>query len=160
MDAELDPEEVRASMAFDPERVAAFRARWSRLMELAVWGDLKASEVGALPKLRKRMLEYGEKIRSLFNDRSWIPQPREQVKSVLTASLDVRDKQQAVAKEVEALTGGADYEAFTTELTALRDDLVALMQAHEDVWRDLLNRLYSGYDEWKAGQDQGNGPDS
>ena len=155
MEPELDPQEVRQSMAFDPDKVADFRARWSRLMELAVWGDLKAGEVGALPKLRKRMLEYGEKIRSLFNDRSWIPQPREQVKSVLTASLDVRDKQQAVEKELEAVTGGADCEAFTTGFAALRDDLVTLMQAHEDVWRDLLNRLYDGYDEWKAAQDQG-----
>lgn len=155
MEPELDPAEVRESMAFDPDRVADFRARWSRLMELAVWGDLKAGEVGALPKLRKRMLEYGEKIRSLFNDRSWIPQPREQVKSVLTASLDVRDKQQAVDKEMVALTGGADYEAFTAEAAALRDDLVAFMEDHEAVWRDLLNRLYEGYDEWKAGQEQG-----
>jgi len=155
MEPELDADEVRDSMTFDPERIADFRARWSRLMELAVWGDLKAGEVGALPKLRKRMLEYGEKIRSLFNDRSWIPQPREQVKSVLTASLDVRDKQQALDKEVAALTGGTDFEAFTTEVAALRDDLVAFMQTHEDVWRDLLNRLYEGYDEWKAAQDQG-----
>ena len=160
MEPELDPAEVRASMAFDADKVADFRARWSRLMELAVWGDLKAGEVGALPKLRKRMLEYGEKIRSLFNDRSWIPQPREQVKSVLTASLDVRDKQQAVEKELEALTGGDDYAAFTEGFAALRDDLVALMQAHEDVWRDLLNRLYEGYDEWRAAQDQGRTPDS
>jgi hypothetical protein len=152
MEPELDPQEVRQSMAFDAAKVADFRARWSRLMELAVWGDLKAGEVGALPKLRKRMLEYGEKIRSLFNDRSWIPQPREQVKSVLTASLDVRDKQQAVEKELEALTGGADCDAFTAEFAALRDDLVALMQSHEDLWRDLLNRLYDGYDEWKASQ--------
>jgi len=155
MEPELDPAEVQQSMAFDADKVADFRARWSRLMELAVWGDLKAGEVGALPKLRKRLLEYGEKIRSLFNDRSWIPQPREQVKSVLTASLDVRDKQQAVEKELEALNGGGDREAFTAELAALRDDLLALMQAHEDVWRDLLNRLYDGYDEWKAAQDQG-----
>ncbi|HKJ71614.1 MAG TPA: hypothetical protein VKA55_07680 [Gammaproteobacteria bacterium] len=158
MEPELDPQEVQRSMAFDPAKVADFRARWSRLMELAVWGDLKAGEVGALPKLRKRMLEYGEKIRSLFNDRGWIPQPREQVKSVLTASLDVRDKQQAVEKELEALTGGADCEAFTEGFAALRDDLVAFMQAHEEVWRDLLNRLYEGYDEWKAGQDPGNDP--
>ena len=35
------------------------------------------------------------------------------------------------------------------------DDLVAFMQTHEDVWRDLLNRLYEGYDEWKAGRDSG-----
>ena len=155
MEPELDPEEVRQSMVFDADKIADFRTRWSRLMELAVWGDLKAGEVGALPKLRKRMLEYGEKVRSLFNDRSWIPQPREQVKSVLTASLDVRDKQQAVEKELEALTGGGDCEAFASEFAALRDDLMALMQAHEDVWRDLLNRLYDGYDEWKAAQDQG-----
>jgi hypothetical protein len=152
---ELDPQEVRASMAFDPERVATFRARWSRLMELAVFGDLKAGEIGALPRLRKRLLEYGEKIRSLFNDRSWIPQPREQVKSVLTASLDVRDKLQTVEKETAVLTGGADHDAFQAEFDALRDELVALMEAHEARWKDLLNQLYDGYDEWKASQEGG-----
>ncbi|HKJ88128.1 MAG TPA: hypothetical protein VKA48_06435 [Gammaproteobacteria bacterium] len=158
MEAKLDPEEVQASMAFDEERVAEFRRRWSRLMELAVWGDLKAGEIGALPKLRKRLLEYGEKIRSLFNDRSWIPQPRDQIKSVLTASLDVRDKLQATEKEVEVLTGGGDLEAFMGEFNNLRDDLVALMEDHENRWKDLLNRLYDGYEDWKAAQDRGEDP--
>jgi hypothetical protein len=150
---ELDPQEVQASMAFDPQQLAAFRTRWGRIMELAVFGDLKAGEIGALPKLRKRLLEYGEKIRSLFNDRSWIPQPREQVKSVLTASLDVRDKLQAAEKEVAGLTGGDDHEAFRQEFDALRDELVALMEAREARWKDLLNQLYDGYDEWKASQE-------
>jgi len=150
---ELDPQEVQASMAFDPDQITAFRTRWGQLMELAVFGDLKAGEIGALPKLRKRLLEYGEKIRSLFNDRSWIPQPREQVKSVLTASLDVRDKLQAVEKEVAGLTGGADREAFQTEFNALRDELMALMESREARWKDLLNQLYDGYDEWKASQE-------
>jgi hypothetical protein len=150
---ELDPQEVQASMAFDPDQITAFRTRWGQLMELAVFGDLKAGEIGALPKLRKRLLEYGEKIRSLFNDRSWIPQPREQVKSVLTASLDVRDKLQAVEKEVAGLTGGADREAFQAEFNALRDELVALMESREARWKDLLNQLYDGYDEWKASQE-------
>jgi len=152
---ELDPQEVQASMAFDPDQITAFRTRWSRLMELAVFGDLKAGEIGALPKLRKRLLEYGEKIRSLFNDRSWIPQPREQVKSVLTASLDVRDKLQLAEKEVAGLTGGADHEVFRQEFDALRDELVALMEAREARWKDLLNQLYDGYDEWKASQEGG-----
>ena len=149
---ELDPEEVQASLAFDPDQIAAFRTRWARLMELAVFGDLKAGEIGALPKLRKRLLEYGEKIRSLFNDRSWIPQPREQVKSVLTASLDVRDKLQATEKEVQGLTGGADLAAFREAFDALRDELVALMEAREARWKDLLNQLYDGYDEWRASE--------
>ncbi|MFA9461794.1 hypothetical protein [Thiohalorhabdus methylotrophus] len=152
MEAKLDPREVQESMTFDVDRVAEFRRRWSVLMELAVWGDLKAREVGALPKLRKRLLEYGEKIRSLFNDRSWIPQPRDQIKSILTASLDVRDKLQATEKEVEGLTGGADLERFREEFHRLRDDLVALMEHHEALWKDLLNRLYDGYEEWKAAQ--------
>ncbi|MFP4560744.1 MAG: hypothetical protein ACLFRB_08510 [Thiohalorhabdus sp.] len=150
MEARLDPREVQQSMAFDPDQVADFRRRWSLLMELAVWGDLKAAEIGALPKLRKRMLEYGEKIRSLFNDRSWIPQPRDQIKSVLTASLDVRDKLQAVEKETEVLTGGSDLERFNAEFDRLRTDLVALMEHHEALWKDLLNRLYDGYEEWQA----------
>ncbi|KPV41743.1 hypothetical protein AN478_01365 [Thiohalorhabdus denitrificans] len=154
MEARLDPRKVQQSMAFDPDQVADFRRRWSVLMELAVWGDLKAGEIGALPKLRKRMLEYGEKIRSLFNDRSWIPQPRDQIKSVLTASLDVRDKLQAVEKETEALTGGADLERFNAEFDRLRADLVALMEHHEALWKDLLNRLYDGYEAWQASQGQ------
>ncbi|HKL78435.1 MAG TPA: hypothetical protein VJ985_08770 [Gammaproteobacteria bacterium] len=152
---DLDPQEVQASMAFDSDQIAALRARWSRLMELAVFGDLKAGEIGALPKLRKRLLDYGEKIRSLFNDRSWIPQPREQVKSVLTASLDVRDKLQAVEKEVDLLKGGTDLDAFRNEFDGLRDELVALMEEREARWKDLLNQLYDGYDDWKAAQDEG-----
>ena len=152
---DLDPQEVQASMAFDSDQIAALRARWSRLMELAVFGDLKAREIGALPKLRKRLLDYGEKIRSLFNDRSWIPQPREQVKSVLTASLDVRDKLQAVEKEVDLLKGGTDLDAFRNEFDGLRDELVALMEEREARWKDLLNQLYDGYDDWKAAQDEG-----
>ena len=152
---DLDPQEVQASMAFDNDQIAALRARWSRLMELAVFGDLKAGEIGALPKLRKRLLDYGEKIRSLFNDRSWIPQPREQVKSVLTASLDVRDKLQAAEKEVDLLKGGADLDAFRAEFDGLRDELVALMEEREARWKDLLNQLYDGYDDWKAAQDEG-----
>jgi hypothetical protein len=142
--ADLDPDEVREALAFDPDTAADFRARWTRLMELAVWGDIKAAEVGALPRIRKRTLEYGEKLRSLFNDRSWIPQPREQVKSVLSAALDVRDRQQALGKELAGVTGGADHEALAAEAGALEEAVAALLDEREARWQGLLNQLYTG----------------
>ncbi len=155
MAEDLDHRSVRQSMTFDPTRVAEIRERWTRLMELAVWGDLRAEEIGGLPQLRKRMLALGEKVRSLFNDRSWIPRPREQVRSVLTASLDVRDKLQAAEKELDRLGGGKDLERVQSEFDALRKELLALMESHEALWRDLLNRLYDGYDKQESTRERG-----
>ena len=86
----MDQDAVRQALAIDPEWQRAARAAWLALMELAVWGDLRSSQLGATARIRKRALEIGGKFRSLTADRNWIPHPRERLKNALASALHVR----------------------------------------------------------------------
>jgi len=138
----FDPQELENSFRFDPDTVHDLRARWIRLMEEAVWGDLKTGTIGAVPRLRKRLLELGENLRSLLSDRAWIPHERERVKGAMAASLNLRDSLQQTDRAARLLNGGDDFAAFEADYLAFRKALLAFVEQHEQAWGNLLESLY------------------
>ncbi len=139
----LDAQQVAVSFQFDPEQVADLHSRWLRLLDLSVWGELKSAQMGVLPRLRKRLLELGENLRSLLSDRTWIPQPREQVKGAMGASLRLRDSLGDLERAAALIEGGADFPQFERGLLEFRQRLLTLMEGHEHVWAGLLDSQYS-----------------
>lgn len=117
------------------------RERWLRLMDIAVFGDLKAANPATLPRFRKRALDLGEKWRSLFADRSWIPQPREQLKNALGSARALRDSLLLVEEAARDITGGGDYAALEQELIALHRAVVGALHEREIAWATALERI-------------------
>ena len=138
----FDEKLVSESFDFDAAQVADLRARWRDLLDLAVWGDLKTQKIGAVPRLRKRLLELGENLRSVINDRSWIPQERERVKGAMGAMLNLRDALLQLERAAQVIDGGEDFARFEQELLAFRQKLLQFVEKHEKLWGDLLETLY------------------
>jgi len=137
----MDEDAVRKALAFDPAWERAARAAWLELMDLAVWGDLRSSRLGATTKIRKRALEIGEKLRSLAADRDWIPQPRERLKNALASALNVREGLNELERAAQALDGGVDRGAFGARLAELQQYADALAP-FENRWAALLDAQY------------------
>lgn len=138
----FDREQLERSFAFDADTVAALRAAWSALMAAAVWDDLKSGSIGAVPRLRKRILEIGENLRSVLSDRRWIPHERERVKGAMAASLNLRDSLQQADRAAKLLSGGQDFDVFEQRYLAFRQQLLRFIETHERLWGDLLESLY------------------
>lgn len=138
----FDVEQVERSFAFEPEQVADLRARWLRLLDAAVWDELKSGKIGAVPRLRKRLLETGENLRSVVSDRAWIPHPRERVKGAMAAALNLRDALLNLERSAVHLDGGAGFPAFEAELLEFRQRLLSFLERHEQVWGDMLEAQY------------------
>lgn len=143
----FDPLRVRESFAFDPQPIAALRRDWLALLDLAVFGDVRSSKLGAVDRLRKRLLECGEGLRSLTNDRSWIPHPREQIKGAMGACVKLRDVLLGLDRAAQSVDGGADYAVFEKTLLAFRHDLLRLLEHHETLWATLLEEQYDDADD-------------
>ncbi len=139
----FDPKHLERSFAFDPDTVTALRENWSALMVAVVWDDLKSGTIGALPRLRKRILEVGENLRSLLSDRRWIPHERERVKGAMAASLNLRDSLLQADRAAKLVSEGSDFPRFEARYLAFRQQLLAFIEAHEGIWADLLESLYS-----------------
>ncbi len=120
---------------------AGLKAQWLRLMELAVLGELKSARLGALGKLRKKLLELGERLASLCADRNWIPRPREQLKNALASALNLKDALLQVEQDAQSLEGGADRAAFEAALIAFHRDLLGGLAERENRWAALLDAL-------------------
>ena len=138
----FDEQLVRQSFDFDPEQIQDLRRRWIALLELGVWGDLKSQKIGAIPRLRKRLLETGENLRSVVNDRSWIPQVRERIKGAMAASLNLRDALLHLDRAAQVVDGGEDFADFERDILEFRHNLLAFMEKHEQQWGDLLESQY------------------
>ncbi|MEJ2479312.1 MAG: hypothetical protein P8Y78_03875 [Acidihalobacter sp.] len=139
----FDPDRVSASFDFDRDQVAALRRNWLTLLDLAVFGDIRSSKIGAVDRLRKRLLESGEGLRSLTNDRSWIPQPREQIKGAMGASVKLRDVLLGLERAAQSVDGGADFTRFEETLLGFRHELLRLVEHHEALWAMLLEEQYN-----------------
>ncbi len=139
----FDPEQLEKSFSFDPKTVADLRAAWSELIVAVVWDDIKSSSIGALPRLRKRVLEVGENLRSLLSDRRWIPHERERVKGAMAASLNLRDSLLQADRAAKLVSGGEDFKPFEERYLAFRKQLLAFIETHEQHWGDLLESLYA-----------------
>lgn len=138
----FDPERLDASFDFDPDALADLRRRWLALLELSVWGDVKSQKIGAVARLRKRLLEIGENLRSLVNDRSWIPQARERIKGAMAAALNLRDALLNLDRAAQVMSAGADFATFETDLLEFRQRLLVFMERHEHIWAELLESQY------------------
>ncbi len=138
----FDPKLVAESFAFDSDQVADLRTRWRDLLDLAVWGDLKTQKIGAVPRLRKRLLELGENLRSVVNDRSWIPQERERIKGAMGAMLNLRDALLQLERAAQVIDGGEDFPRFEQDILEFRQNLLVFVEKHERLWGDLLESLY------------------
>lgn len=133
-----DPDQL---LRFDPAWRDDIQALWSRLMALAVWGDLKARSVGGLPKIRKRLLDLGEKWRSIFNDRDWIPQPRERVKNLVGSILNLRDSLLQFEQAVLDIDGGEARAEFERLVLAQHQAVVGPVTERGNRLAELLDRL-------------------
>lgn len=137
----ITPQDVKAAIALDPQWRKEIQGQWLRMMELAVWGDLKGANPAASGRLRKRVLELGEKLRSLFNDRGWIPQPREQLKNLLGSCLSFRDSLTLLEKAAQDLDGGADRAEFLRLLEGLSQTAAGPLRERENACAALLERI-------------------
>ncbi len=138
----FDPERLHAAFDFDPDELTELRRRWLALLELSVWGDIKSQKIGAVPRLRKRLLEIGENLRSLVNDRGWIPQARERIKGAMAAALNLRDALLNLERAAREMSAGADFKTFEAELLEFRQGLLVFVERHEHIWAELLESQY------------------
>ncbi len=138
----MDDTQVARTFEFEAKAIADVRARWRVLMDACVWHDLKATRIGALPRLRKRMLAVGEGMRSLFSARAWMPVARERVKGAMAASLNLRDALLQLERAAQLIEGGEDFAQFESHLLAFRQRLLRIMEHHEQGWCDLLEAQY------------------
>ncbi|OBS10127.1 hypothetical protein [Acidihalobacter prosperus] len=138
----FDPARVSASFDFDRDTLDGLRRDWLTLLDLSVFGAVKSSKIGAVDRLRRRLLEIGEGLRSLTNDRSWIPHPREQIKGAMGASVKLRDTLLGLERAAQPLDGGDDFPRFEHELLDFRRRLLQLIERHETLWAALLDEQY------------------
>lgn len=141
----MDNATVKQVLVIDPDWVCAARRAWLVLMELGVWGDLRSSRLGVTARTRKRVLEVGEKLKSLAADRDWIPHPREQLKNALASVVNLRDSLNELECAAASLDGGADLDAFGAELREL-SRIVEKVAPLENRWAQLLDSQYGEED--------------
>lgn len=114
---------------------------WLTLMQVLVFGDLKSKNVGALPKARKRALELGEKWRSLFAPRDWIPKPREQLKNALGSALALRDALNNFERAAQDIDGGKDFSALSDIIIRMHRLATGPLAERENAWATALAAL-------------------
>jgi len=136
----FDTNEVVQALKLDPAWAVQLREQWLRVISLAMFGDLKSQRLGALPRLRKKVLDCGEKLRSMLADRDWIPQPRERLKNALASALALEQALGDLETGARELEGGTDlvvYRALVSDLsTTARDEL----RVRSNQWASLLDR--------------------
>jgi hypothetical protein len=139
MDRDLDAAQVSAALVLDSAWVATLQSQWQEMIKLAVWGDLTMTRLGAAPRLRKRLLELGERLKSLCADRTWIPHPREQLKSALAAALGVRETLAAVETLLPELADSTDAARLQGVYRVLDTLVEQELPALENAWAQLLD---------------------
>lgn len=139
----FDAEQVDAALEFGQAWIAELQQQWQELMAIAVWGGVESDRLGVAPRLRKRLLELGERLKSLVASRGWIPHPRERLKSALAATLALRETLAAVAGALSELRPGADAARLTAAYQALQRTLEPELQAREAAWARLLDAQVS-----------------
>lgn len=135
----LDPEEVDRALALDAAWAGRLRTLWLDLARVAVFGDLRGPHVGALPRLRKQVLDAGERLRAVLADRAWIPQPRERLKNALASALALRESLDALEPAARELDG-ADAAALRVALAGLRAAALDEIAPRANEWATLLDR--------------------
>ncbi|MCC6610291.1 MAG: hypothetical protein IT515_11555 [Burkholderiales bacterium] len=142
----FDRDETQRALALDPAWAERVRAAWLEMIGLAVFGDLKAARIGAVPRLRKKALDCGERLRAALADRGWIPQPRDQVKNALATTLALRDVLAELERDARELDGGADRDVFGAAVAALAAVALDELGPRANTWAALLDRRDEGDD--------------
>lgn len=137
----MNPQEIDRLLALDPAWQAELRAQWRRLMEIAVWGELHSAQAGVLTRVRRRVLDLGERWRSLFNPRDWIPQPRERLKNALGSALAVRDSLALLEQAALDIRGGADWAEWQALLASQQQAVAGPLQERQNRWAAALDAL-------------------
>lgn len=135
----FDAQQVDAALEFERARVAELRQQWQELIAIAVWDGVESDRLGVAPRLRKRLLELGERLKSLVASRDWIPHPRERLKSALAAALALRETLAAVAAALPELRPGAEAARLAAAYQLLRRALEQELQERETAWARLLD---------------------
>ena len=135
----LDRDEVDAALELDAAWADAMRRHWTTLVALAVLGDVKTQRIGALPRFRRKVLDLGERLRSVLAARDWIPQPRDRLKNALASALSLRESLAQADAAAADLDGGADLDGLRAELAAIGARLAAL-EPRMNAWAGLLAR--------------------
>ena len=143
----MNAEEVRQAVTVDGAWRHALQESWLQLISLAVWGEVKSGRLGAMGRMRRRVLEVGEKLDSLCASRDWIPHPREQLKNALGSSLALRDALQQLQRAMQDVDGGTDLDAFVAALAALEARLDERLPELENRWAELLDSQYGEDDD-------------
>lgn len=130
-----------AMQLFDDAEREALRGDWLRLIEATVWGDLQTARLGALPRLRKRVLELGERLAAVDAPRSWIPQPRERLKSALATALAARESLAQCARALDDLEPDATRDALRIVLAGIERRCAPRIEAATERWARQLEAL-------------------
>jgi len=138
----MDKAAVRQAVTLDPAWVAELRVQWTALMEMAVWGEVKSSRMGAATRMRKRLLDVGEKLRSLAADRDWIPDPRAQVKNALGSAFSLKDALLQFERAAQDMDGGNDSARFGAYVVQLHQLVLTRLPELENTWAALLDSQY------------------
>lgn len=134
----LDKDEVDAALVLDAAWAEALREAWTALMRLAMFGDLRSAQMGAATRLRKKLLDAGERVRALLAPRDWIPHPRERLKNALAGYHNLQESLQQVHQALAAIDGGRDRDALRAACDALQAAL-ATAQPQATRWAALLD---------------------
>lgn len=139
MARDFDAAQVDAALTLDPAWVASVHAQWHEMIDIAVWGDIAMAHLGAAPRTRKRLLELGERLKSLAASRAWIPHPRERLKSALAAARGVREAMAAVNGLLADLAAGTDAARLQAAQQALDVLISRELPSRENAWAQLLD---------------------
>lgn len=137
----MDETAVAAALQLDPGWERSARSAWVALIELCVWGDLDSRRLGAMPRLRRQVLEAGERLRRMTAGRDWIPHPRERLKNALASAIALHESLAELERVVHDVEAGVDRSAFCRQLAVLQT-LAAQLSAHERRWAELLDQQY------------------
>jgi len=135
----LDADAVDRALACDPGWLAGLRRDWLVLADLALWGGAQSSKLGALPRLRKRVMELGERLASLGAPRGWIPQPRERLKSALATAIAAGGLIEQCAQALAELDAGTPHDALAAALGDLSQRARAPLDELAARWAGMLD---------------------
>ncbi len=150
----MDVEQVYQAVTIDADWQQMLRHDWLNLMDTAVFGDIKSSRLGAMNRVRRRILETGEKLHSLFADRRWIPHPREQLKNALGSAYSLRESLQQLQKAATDVDGGNDLAVFSARLQQLEQQLLTVLPEQENRWAEFLDSQYQDDDDNEDDEDE------
>lgn len=91
--------------------------------------------------MRKRLLDLGKRWQALFSDRTWIPRPREQLKSAFGAAFALREALGTTVTATRVLQSGRDYPEFMQLIDAMDLAVNRSVRERETFWAELLENI-------------------